>query len=229
MTWGGSYSGMALQSVSVVNLTRVGTIAPILGLLLSESSPPPPTCPVISNGGFESGRTVWTSYSSHGWDLILNSGFPGSVSPHSGSWAVWLGGEFSDESYIQQSVTVSAACPYLVFYHWIASADSCNYDYGYININGTNIETVNLCTTNDTGGWTVKSVNLIAYNGQMVTLRLRVTTNGTNNSNWFIDDVYFSSTGVSNQRETSGSRQSFSVKEKAAFTKSTISKIKNNF
>jgi len=124
----------------------------------------------------------------------MNSGFPGTVTPHGGSWAVWLGGVLNETAYIQQQVTVSAGCPYLTFYHWIASADDCGYDYGFTRINGATVDTVNLCSSKDTGGWVQNTINLSAYAGQTVTLQIRATTDGSLNSNWFVDDVSFQKT-----------------------------------
>ena len=243
MTWGGSYSDMALQSVSIVNLqppsactysispdtlsvggasgsgsvsvtasgstcawtatsnaawitvtsgssgTGNGTVG------YSYTALSPSECPVVPNGGFESGQTVWMESSSGGYDLIINSGFPDTVTPHSGSWAVWFGGVYDEIAFIQQQVTVSSGCPYLTFYYWIRSEDVCGYDYGYTRINGTTVDTVNLCESNNTGGWVQKSINLSAYAGQTVTLQISATTDYNYNSNWFIDDVSFQSTG----------------------------------
>ncbi|MEW6600999.1 MAG: S8 family serine peptidase [Nitrospirota bacterium] len=198
-------TGVTVQSGAAVNFR-----APIIDLLpgfhvesgaafsakqATESSPipppsPPPTCPAIPNGNFESGRTIWTEFSTHGWPLIVTP--PDLiVDPHGGSWGVWLGGDYNETSYIQQQVTVSSACPYLVFYHWIASEDICGYDYGTTRINGTVVDTVNHCSSNNTGGWVVKSINLSSYSGQTVTLQIRSVTDGSLNSNWFIDDVSF--------------------------------------
>ena len=144
----------------------------------------------IVNGNFESGATGWTEYSQHGWDLILNSGLP--VTPHSGSWAVWLGGEDSDISYIQQQVTVPPTQPYLNYWHYIASAESgCIYDYAYVKVNNTTVESYPLCGATETNGWVLHSVNLSAYSGQSVSLQLRVVTDSYVNSNLFIDDVSF--------------------------------------
>jgi hypothetical protein len=162
----------------------------ILQLLLREDGsgpPPPPVCTAIPNGDFESGNTLWTEYSTHGWDLITNS-FLG-VTPHNGLYAVWLGGDADDVSYIEQQVAISSSCPLLTWYHWIASDDLCGYDYGYIRINGTSVGTYQLCETNDTGGWLVQSVDLSVYAGQTITLQIRAETDNINNSNWFIDDV----------------------------------------
>jgi C1A family cysteine protease len=145
----------------------------------------------LCNGDFEQGSICWTEYSSHGWDLIINSGWPSGVSPHSGSWLVWLGGEYSDISYVQQQVMVPSSSPYLAYYHWIASEDSCGYDFGMVRVNSTTINIYNLCSSQNTGGWVKHVVNLSAYAGQTVTLQIRVETNSTLNSNLFVDDVSF--------------------------------------
>jgi hypothetical protein len=143
----------------------------------------------IANGDFESGSDgSWTEYSSHGWDLIVTT-FPGSVVPHSGSWAVWLGGEYDDISYVQQDVTVLGGSSILSFWYWIASADLCGYDYGSVRINGATVQSFDLCDSNDTGAWVQGTVNLSAYSGQTVALQIRAETDGSLNSNFFIDDV----------------------------------------
>jgi hypothetical protein len=119
------------------------------------------------------------------------------VSPHSGSWAVWLGGDFNDISYIQQQVSVTQTCPYLVFYHWIASQDICGFDDAWVRINGTTVASLQLCETSNTGAWIKRSINLSSYAGQTVTLQFRVVTDSSLNSNWFIDDVSFQSSASS--------------------------------
>ena len=152
----------------------------------------PCVVPSIPNGNFESGATAWSQYSTHGWPLIIKSGFPGSVRPHSGSWAVWLGGDYNDISYIQQSLAIPACAPYLSYYHWIASQDVCGYDFGGVIINGTTVVDVyTLCTSTNTGGWVKHVVNLSAYAGQTVSLQIRAETDGSLNSNLFVDDVAF--------------------------------------
>jgi hypothetical protein len=164
----------------------------IIPLLLGDESPtplpPPPSCTDIPNGDFESGAVSWSEYSSHGWDLI---GEWSLVTGHSGTWYTWLGGEYDDTSYIDQVLTVSASCPYLVFYHYIASQDSCGLDNGYVRINETAVETIQLCSTNSTGGWVKKSIDLSSYADQSVSIQFRVETDSSLNSNWFIDDVSF--------------------------------------
>jgi len=142
----------------------------------------------IINGNFDSGPTIWTEYSSHGWDIIVTS-FPPGITPYSGSYAAWLGGEYNDISYVQQQVTISAGAPYLVYWHWIASADACGYDFGGVLVNGVVVDVYNLCSPSSTGGWVKHSVNLSAYVGQSVALQIRAETDSSANSNLFVDDV----------------------------------------
>lgn len=157
-----------------------------------------PPANVILNGGFESGPVDWTEYSQHGWDLIIKSSFPGSVAPHSGNWAVWLGGDLDDVSYIQQAVTVPASKPHLRYWHWIASEDLfCGYDFGKVVFKGIVVDAYDLCVSTITGGWVEYSVDLSAYIGQSALLQIWVETDFIWNSNLFVDDVSFQATAAS--------------------------------
>jgi C1A family cysteine protease/predicted secreted protein len=149
------------------------------------------------NGDFENGPTDWFEYSTHGWDLILPiSSLP--KTPHGGSWAVWLGGDYDEISYIQQQVTVPAGSPYLAYWHWIDSEDWCGYDFGGVIINNsTVVDVYTLCSSTNTGGWVKHVVNLSAYAGQSVSLQIRTETDSSINSNLFVDDVSFQASASS--------------------------------
>ena len=177
--------------------TRTPTVGPVyLPLIRKDATYTPTPTPTqtqlpsagIINGNFESGSVGWTQYSSHGWTIITTS-FPGSVTARSGSRATWLGGDYNDLSYIQQQVVISAGAPYLVYWHWIASSDSCGWDFGGVLINGSVVDVYNLCSSTGTSGWVRHSVYLGAYAGQSVMLQIRAETDGTLNSNLFVDDV----------------------------------------
>jgi hypothetical protein len=158
----------------------------------------------LQNGDFEDGTTNWTEYSSNGFDLIIDSGFPGSVTPHSGQWAVWLGGYDDETSYIEQAVTIESQTPYLTYWHWIASEDVCGYDYGYVIVNGVVVDQYALCESESTGGWVQHSANLSTYTGQTVILKIQSVNDSSMNSNLLIDDVAFSSsTAASVQQQSS--------------------------
>jgi hypothetical protein len=148
------------------------------------------TCPAIPNGDFESGRTLWSEYSELGYEIITNV-LPTGFSPHSGSYAVWLGGEDNEISFIGQQVPISSSCPFLTFYHWINSSDLCGYDIGLVLINEIPVGTFELCEARNTGGWQVQSIDLSAYAGQTVNLIISTGTDDSFPSNWFIDDVSF--------------------------------------
>ena len=164
----------------------------VRSVTVSSSSPPT----TLVNGNFEQQATGWTQHSTHGWTLIVNS-FAGSVTPRSGSWAAWLGGDYNEIAYVQQQVTVSASTPYLTYYHWIASSDSCGYDFGGVLVNGSIVVDVyDLCGTTSTGGWVKHSVNLHSYVGQTITFQIRAETDGSLNSNLFVDDVSFQSSAM---------------------------------
>jgi hypothetical protein len=184
----GRASGQESEPQAIRVPLKRGNVIPAINLLLD-------TCPDIPNGDFESGLTMWKEYSSGGYSLINNSGFPIYLTPHSGSWAVWQGGAHNETSQIQQQVTVPSNCPYLVFYHYIATEEincSPSYDTGFTRINGTDVvDTVYLCMANNTFGWVVKSIDLSAYAGQTVLLQIGVKTDSYNHSHWYIDDVSF--------------------------------------
>ncbi|MCL4869236.1 MAG: S8 family peptidase [Anaerolineae bacterium] len=156
---------------------------------------PAPTNPFV-NPGFESGSTGWSQYSSHGWPIIVSSG---PVPAHGGSWYGWLGGEYDDVSYVQQQVTVPASAPYLYYWHWIGSQDVCGYDFAYVRVNGTTVNTYNLCSSANTGGWVKKVINLSAYANQSVVIQVRAETDSSLNSNLFIDSFGFQASASFNE------------------------------
>lgn len=164
-----------------------------LPVVVRAAAQAPPTN--LVNGNFEQQALGWTEFSLNGFDLIVNS-FPGTVTPRSGSWAVWLGGADEEISYIAQQVTVSPSTPYLVYYHWIASQDVCGYDFGGVIVNGATVDVYDLCQDSSTVGWVRHSVNLSSYVGQTVTFQIRAETDSSLNSNLFVDDVSFQSSAL---------------------------------
>lgn len=148
----------------------------------------------FTNGDFESGSTGWTEFSTHGWDIIVTS--PDGLTAHSGSYIAWLGGDYDDTSYIEQQVTIAASAAHLVYWHWIASEDVCGFDVATVLVNGIAVDAYDLCETEDTDGWVRQSIDLSAYAGQSVALRIRVETDGSLNSNLFVDDVSLQAAGL---------------------------------
>jgi hypothetical protein len=146
---------------------------------------------LFPNGDFEQGRVVWNEYSSHGYALIMTTAGGLLVSPYDGNWAVWLGGDADETSYIQQQIQVPANLPYMSYWYWIASADVCGYDVAGVLVNGTAIDAYWLCNMNDTNEWVRRVIDLRSYAGQTVSIQIMATLDGSSNSNLFIDHVSF--------------------------------------
>lgn len=201
MPWGGSYEGMALLSVSVVNLQPVqGTTYSVFLPLILNGVAAPVLNPFL-NPGFEEGATAWTQSSSGGWELILPVGST-PVSPHGGFWLAWLGGDYDEVSIVSQTITISTSAPYLHFWYWVASDDYCGFDFFYVAVNGVNVQTMDLCQ--DTGGWVQKVLNLSAYAGTGKTVQFKAVTDGSLNSNLFLDDVSMSASATMSDSQPVG-------------------------
>ncbi len=92
-----------------------------------------------------------------------------------------------------------AGAPYLTYYHWIASADACGYDFGGVLVNGAVVDVYTLCTSTSTGGWVKHVVNLGSYANQSVMVQIRSENDSSLNSNLFVDDVSFESSAAMNE------------------------------
>lgn len=198
MPWGGSYQGMQMLSVSIVKVSS-GSMPPSskklsLPMILKGNQTPPPQQP-IKNGDFEMGSAYWNEYSSNGWGLIQ---IPPADKPQptSGQYLAWLGGAYNETSHLSQSFTVPAGTTDLKFNFWLASQDTCGYDFFRIRISGSVFISLDLCSENNTNGWWTATVYLKNYANQAITLQFEVTTDGSNNSNFFMDDVYMASTST---------------------------------
>jgi secreted trypsin-like serine protease len=159
----------------------------------------------LLNGDFEQGQDVgWQESSSNGWAIVVNDFAFTGVTAHGGEWAAWLGGDYNETSVISQPVTLAAEAPFLNFYHLIGSEDACGYDFASVNVNGAVVQSYDLCFATATGGWLPQSVDLTAYAGQLVVLDFVVVTDSSGNSNWFLDDVTFSSSPAAAASEATG-------------------------
>lgn len=143
----------------------------------------------IANGDFENGQDgSWEEYSFQGYDIILHKDSLPTL-PLTGDWAAWLGGADSEVSYIQQVVTLPAEVTWLRFWYWIGSEDACGYDYAWVRINDTDLESLDLCVLTNTGDWMQESIDLRAYAGTTVTLKFYVETDDSLISNYLVDHV----------------------------------------
>ena len=177
-----------VSKADVLDVCRSGALA-AQGTDLSRSVVGAPSSGVVANGDFESGRDgSWAEFSTHGWDIVTDTtALP--LTPHSGNWAAWLGGDHLDVSYISQTVPIPTDAPVLSFWYWIGSDDACGYDQGWVQVDDTTVLTLSLCYDNNTSSWTRQLVDLGAYAAMTVSLQIRVETDDSLYSNLYIDDV----------------------------------------
>lgn len=205
-------------STATLTATPTGTTAPAAGrvylpLIWRHAYAPPPTptaTPVptgaaptfVRNGDFEAGSEDWTELSQQGFQLILEEDdFPEGVAAHSGNWAAWLGGADNEQASVVQDVTVPAERPNISYWIWVASEDLCGYDIGGLGLGygEDEFEALDgywLCQDNNTDGWVNHTVSAADFVGQQVELWILADTDGSQNSNLFVDDVAFVSDGA---------------------------------
>ena len=188
MTWGGSYDGMALLSVSVVRLNPTVQYKSYLPFMINDSDVVIPPDSIL-NGDFESGQVNWTEYSLKGYDLIYHSDDLPPITLHSGEWAAWLGGDNAEISQLSQTVAVSAARGTLHYWYIIGSVDVCGWDYFSIHIDGIKRFEMDLCSDTGTDEWTEGTLDLSAWAGPSVTILFEVTTDSSGVSQLFLDDI----------------------------------------
>ncbi len=146
----------------------------------------------ILNGDFEEGQDgSWREYSSNGWDLIVNAGYPYGVYPHSGDWIAWLGGDNNETSRISQTITVPPGKPYLHIWIWTYSSDSGENDYFRLSINGRGKLTLPLSYYGNSERWREDVIDLSTYDSP-VELVIEVTTNNSYISSVFVDNISMS-------------------------------------
>jgi hypothetical protein len=174
-------------------VTRAQMAVFLVRAFIERLPPPPPPAP-LQNGDFEAGQDgSWTEYSANGWNLILHASKL-NVSPQGGQWAAWLGGDDNEVARLSQAVSIPTNQYYLHFYYYIGSEDACGFDYAYIKVNNVNQHTFSLCEANTTSVWVHHVADLSAYKGSNVTLLFEVTTDGSLNSNFFLDTISLTAT-----------------------------------
>lgn len=147
----------------------------------------------VPNGDFEAGPVIWTQYSEFSYPLIVSDdALPFPVSPHNGNWAARLGGDSAELAYIEQTFVIDPEFPYLSYWQWIDWPFSCQGATGasaVVSLNQTVVHQTDVCVDTDTGGWVKQVIDLGAFVGQYVTLRLQLTTEINSYANWFLDDI----------------------------------------
>lgn len=153
--------------------------------------------PLISNGDFEKGNDgTWSVSSSQGTPLIRSQNEMSDFgTPHSGSQAVVLGSQNGNNDELSQSIKLpSGGALTLAYYYQIDSDETnCTFDTVRVLFGDVVVAEHGLCQTNNTNGWTKKTVNLTAYGNQQDDLRFVLQNDAFGSpSTFLLDDVVVS-------------------------------------
>ncbi|MGC5346821.1 M28 family peptidase [Streptomyces sp. DT171] len=142
----------------------------------------------VTNGGFESGNTSWTTTSG-----VINNRT--SEQPaHSGSYQAWLGGWGSTHSdTASQTVTIPGGCStYQLSFHLhtdTAEAAGSRVAYDTFTVQLGNKTLASYSNTDAGYGYTQKTFDVGAYAGQTVTLKFTSQEDAYLQTSFVIDDV----------------------------------------
>ncbi|MEU6749978.1 M4 family metallopeptidase [Spirillospora sp. NPDC046719] len=139
----------------------------------------------VSNGGFESGTSPWTTTSG-----VVSANGSGETA-HSGTHFAWLDGYGqSHTDSATQSVTIPANCKATLTYYLHVDTDESPgtaYDKLTVKANGTTVASYSNLDANS--GYAQKSIDLSAYAGQTVTLSFSGTEDAYLQTSFVLDDV----------------------------------------
>lgn len=177
----------------------------------------------ITNGDFEQGRVAWVE---QGSQILYND----PARARGSYWMAWLGGYDGGTDIMYQTVTVpaNASSVNLSFWYTIYTNEAPGTPYDIMTVDvynsagTTKLATLgSLSNVNAVTTWTQSpSYNLTAYRGQTVRLVFNATTDASNPTSFYVDDVLIGAVGssctyaVSPQTQSVGatiSSMSFSV------------------
>ncbi|MCL2551464.1 MAG: putative Ig domain-containing protein [Actinomycetia bacterium] len=141
---------------------------------------------LLTNPGFESGNTGWTTSSG----VIDNStGAPA----HTGSYKAWLDGYGTTHTdTLSQSVTIPSTCTSanLTFYVYISTQEtSTTTAYDTLKLTAGSSTLATYSNLNHTTGYVQKSINLSSYIGQTVALKFTGSEDSLYATSFLIDDT----------------------------------------
>jgi hypothetical protein len=151
----------------------------------------------VNDGGFENVPSAWTEWDTTGctpwignWDYIF--GYP----PRTGNSEFWAGGYCGspNSNYAEQTITLPSGSPLILslwtVFHRMDVDDPASPDTFYVSVNGAPVFTKPMVQANNTSpNWVHQSIDLSAYSGQTVTLRIGADSQGTVTGNVLVDDL----------------------------------------
>lgn len=183
-----AYKGQTLRvQFSVTNDSTLPTNFFVDDVVLSTSGTGGGSTPteLVANGGLES-TTSWT-----GTTTAINT-----TRPHAGTKSANFCNTNSCNQSLYQAITIPANATTVTLTYWTyitTKETSHSYDYLRVQVRstaGTVLSTVQtLSDGSPTGSWVKSTYDLSAYKGQTVQINFAATTDSSNTSNFFVDDV----------------------------------------
>jgi hypothetical protein len=164
---------------------------------------------VVGNGGFENGTTPWTQTAG-----VISAGTAAEPA-HGGSTVAWLGGDGTTHTdTLSQPVTLPTGCASATLTYWLhidtkETTGSTQYDKLTVQIGSTTVASYSNLDKNT--GYVQKSVDVSAFLGQTVTLKVTGTEDSSLVTNFLLDDVALT-TSDSPQPPADGTRTPTSPK-----------------
>lgn len=144
----------------------------------------------LVNGGFETGADGWQQSSIGGHELISD------FYPHSGRWGAYLGGANNADDILSQQATLPATAISVTLTAWWAIATEeagIGFDRLTASLHGPDGALLAELWTIDSSAmvntWDQIETDLTAYRGQTVRIQFRATTDDSNLTDFYLDDL----------------------------------------
>jgi len=152
----------------------------------------------IVNGGFENGPGIgvlpWVTSTLSADDMVA------SITPHSGTYHIWLGGYNNAIDTLYQTISIPASISSASLTYWwrMGSSEGTSTAYDILTVTvrssgGALLQILEVLDNRATRNqWTQSTSDLAAYAGQTVRLHFQATTDSSEVTSFFIDDVSLS-------------------------------------
>jgi Zn-dependent metalloprotease len=158
----------------------------------STVAPPPAGSNLLRNPGFEAGDTLWSSTPS-----VISEWASLGQPPHTGTWGAWLGGygETHSDS-ISQVLTIPAGTHATLSYylHVETSEPAGAPARDTLRFSAGTTALVTQSNLNAANGYVLRTVNLSAYAGQTISLRISGSENASLATSFLLDDLSLTAT-----------------------------------
>lgn len=175
----------------VLILCAVVTALLAIPLFWSAGGASPRACAeLLANGGFEAGSAGWSQSSLGGYDLISD------FNPRTGELGAYLGGANDADDRLSQAITLPAAAASTTLTAWWSIAtDETGGAFDSLTIavhrpDGSRLALLGTVdNTADLNLWQEFQADLQPWAGQPVVLVLEAQTDGSNPTDFYVDDV----------------------------------------